>query len=198
MKTVLIIAVLAISLTAIAQVGFNQSSNEIEQAPYKVLRRFKKVEIRLYQSALYSYVEMEARSFRKSSSQGFRTLASYIFGNNERGEKIAMTSPVAMQMTDSNMLMKFRIPDGMQLSELPAPNNRLVQFEEHPSETVAAIRFGGWATERRITKYSKKLQQMLKEEGISHDENFTLLAYNPPYRLLNRRNEIVVRVRGQY
>jgi hypothetical protein len=198
MKTILIIAVLVISLSAIAQIGSKQSSDHTEQAPYKVLKKFKNFEIRLYEAALYSRVEMQSEPFRTASSKGFRTLASYIFGNNQRGEKIAMTSPVAMQVTDSNMVMKFRFPEGMQLNDLPAPNNQLVQFEEQPSETLAAIRFGGWATERRIEKYSKKLQRLLEKEGVSHDGKFTLLAYNPPFRLLNRRNEIVVRVTGNF
>jgi hypothetical protein len=35
--------------------------------------------------------------YKNSSSVGFQSLAAYIFGNNQKGQKMAMTAPVIQQ-----------------------------------------------------------------------------------------------------
>ena len=102
-----------------------------------------------------------------------------------------MTSPVTMSLEDS-MTMMFMVPKKLKKESLPQPDNSKIEFKEVPKKTVAAIRFGGWANDKKIEKYKQKLLIALKTEGIPHTNKFYFLGYNPPYEVFNRRNEIIV------
>ena len=171
----------------------SKSSKDIEMHKYTVLKDHGDFEIRQYETANFAYVTMPSSSYRESSSEGFRMLAGYIFGGNETGQKIAMTSPVAMSLDDS-ITMQFMVPANYTLDQLPAPNNTQVKFREEPGKTMAAIQFGGWASDQKIEEHTNKLKELLTEKGIQHLDNFSYLGYNPPYEVVNRRNEVVVEV----
>jgi len=109
----------------------------------------------------------------------------------KKSEKIAMTSPVTMSLEDS-MTMKFMVPKKYSKDALPKPNSSQVEFEEVPEKSVAAITFSGWANDMRIEKYKAQLIAALEREGISYSNRFFFFGYNPPYEVLNRRNEIIV------
>jgi hypothetical protein len=193
MKALLITLLVLTVLFAAAQVFMAQSTGKTEGHAYVVLKTFTEFEIRRYQPALFSYVVMQSAEYKEVSSKGFRTLAGYIFGGNDKKQQISMTSPVTMTMADS-ITMKFKIPEGMELEAMPKPNNPNVRFASEPEKTVAAITFDGWATDQRIAEYTQKLKDLLVKNNISHTGKFSYLGYNPPYEVLNRRNEIVVDV----
>ena len=65
-------------------------------------------------------------------------------------------------------------------------------FEEKKGTTMAAIKFGGWASDERIEEFKKRLSDALLKEGISHSGKFMYLGYDPPYAVVGRRNEVVV------
>jgi hypothetical protein len=173
--------------------SFIMSSSDIEQYPYEVVKKYDDFEIRKYESRKFAYVEMPSDSYKRSSNNGFRMLAGYIFGGNEENQKIAMTSPVKMDMEDS-VTMMFMVPDKYEIDDLPTPNNQKVRFKTEPEKVVAAISFGGWANDQKIEKYSQKLASLLDKNGIKHANTFSYLGYNPPYEIFNRRNEIIVEV----
>ena len=158
---------------------------------YEVLQEHDGFEVRQYAPANFIYVTMDAKSYKEGSSKGFGQLAGYIFGGNERGQKIAMTSPVEMEM-EEQMTMKFLVPSEYKIEEMPAPDNAKVQFKREEPKTVAALRFGGFADDEKIEGYKKKLFSLLKKEGIEHEETYSFMGYNPPFDLVNRRNEVVV------
>jgi hypothetical protein len=190
----LLIGLLVLGALLLAvQLFMSRSTNRIERYDYEVLKDFNNFEIRKYAPAKFSYVTMASNSYKQSSSNGFRLLASYIFGNNKESEKIAMTSPVAMEMADS-ITMKFMIPSKYKLEDLPLPNDTRVQFRSEPEKYIAAIRFGGWANDKKIERISSKLSDLLKKEGIEQVGNFNYLGYNPPFELFFRRNEIIVEI----
>ena len=191
MKTIIIILAISAILFFIFQAFVLRATNGTETHAYKVLNDYGSFEVRQYEPALFSYVVMKSDSYKSTSSQGFRQLAGYIFGGNDKSQKIAMTSPVAMTMEDS-VTMKFKIPEGMTLDQMPKPSNSAVRFRSEPEKVVAAIRFGGWSTDERIAEYTQKLKELLAEKGIEHNGNFSYLGYNPPYELINRKNEIIV------
>ena len=193
MKTISIILIILVGLFFVAQAFITRSTNNTEEHAYEVLKEYDSFEIRKYEPAVFSYTVMKSDSFGPSSSRGFRTLAGYIFGGNETNEKIAMTTPVTMTMDDS-MTMKFMVPSDMEMEDLPKPNDPNVRFEQQPEKTVAAIRFSGWANDARIAKYTEKLKGLLDKEGIEHSGEFSFLGYNPPYEVVNRRNEVIVEV----
>jgi hypothetical protein len=59
---------------------------------------------------------------------------------------------------------------------------------------MAAIRFGGWASDEKIEAHKKELASVLQANNIKYKGNFCYLGYNPPYKILNRKNEIIVEV----
>ncbi|HEY3389479.1 MAG TPA: heme-binding protein, partial [Prolixibacteraceae bacterium] len=125
---------------------------------------------------------------------GFRKLAGYIFGGNESETQISMTAPVYMDINDTLSEMSFVMPSGYNLTNLPKPNDSKVIVHNTLDEYVAAIRFGGFASDKDIKLYSEKLKNLLLAKGITYHGNFRFLGYNPPFQLIGRRNEIIVSV----
>lgn len=196
MKVAIVTLLILITLMLIGQAFTYTNSNNTETYPYEVLKEFPDFEIRRYESRAFSYYTMPRSTYKESSGEGFRTLAGYIFGKNETGEKIAMTSPVAMNMGDS-VTMMFMIPSSHNMDDLPKPENPSIQFKKEPVKTVAAITFGGWASDEKINEYKEKLKNRLDMADIAYTGEFTYLGYNPPFEVINRRNEIIVEINYQ-
>lgn len=144
-----------------------------------------------YEASLFTTVKMATNEYRGASRKGFSILAGYIFGGNDKNEKIAMTSPVAMSLDDS-MTMMFMVPRELTEEALPKPNETQIQFRHEPQKIVAAISFGGWANDKKIQKYKKMLIDALENEGIEFTNQFFFLGYNPPFEVFNRKNEVIV------
>lgn len=193
MKILLIALISLIALVAGAQLYMHTMSGKIEHYPYTVLKEFDDFEVRQYEAALFSTVQLNGSTYEESSGKGFRQLADYIFGDNEQGQKIAMTSPMAMEI-DSTTKMMFMVPSNYVESSLPKPNNKNIQFERREAKTMAAIRFGGWANDKKIEEHEQKLALALQIENITIKGKFMYFGYNPPYEIINRRNEVVVEV----
>jgi hypothetical protein len=168
------------------------STSNTEKYQYEVVKEYDDFEVRKYQAALFSSVDLSGDSYESNSGTGFRILAGYIFGGNQTGEKIAMTSPVAMQLNDSNRKMSFMVPSNYDKKRLPTPNNESIYFEEKKECMMAAIRFGGWANDKKIEAHVTQIKKYLEKEGLAHKNNFSYFGYNPPYEVVNRRNEVVV------
>ena len=190
MKIVIIIISILL-LIVIAQIYLSRSTQQTEQHNYKVIKKFDKFEIRKYDAALFSSVKLNKKGYKESSSEGFRILAGYIFGDNAAKEKIAMTSPVVMELGDSSKMM-FMVPKNYNLKNLPNPKNSKIVFEKEEEKIIAAIRFDGWADDEKIEKYKTILMNELANEKLNFINKFSFLGYNPPYEVMNRRNEIVV------
>ncbi|MFN5031850.1 MAG: SOUL family heme-binding protein [Flavobacteriia bacterium] len=195
MKTFLYISIGLTVVFIVSQAFISGSMSKIEKYKYTVLKEFDDFEVRQYEVAMFSSVKMNAKTYEETSSSGFRVLAGYIFGGNEKNEKIAMTSPVVMEMGDTTK-MSFMVPSNLKENELPKPNNGRIYFEKQAPKVMAAIRFGGWANDDRIEKYKQKLSLELEKQGLKHTGKFNYLGYNPPYALIARRNEVVVELVG--
>ena len=193
MKSILIITAVILFAIIMIQAYTSKSSGDIEQYPYTVIQTIDEVEIRAYESAVFSSVKMAQSSYAETANGGFRMLAGYIFGGNDRGEKIAMTSPVVMEMGDS-MKMSFMVPKDLDMDGLPKPNDARVYQEKKDSTVLAAIAFGGWASDEKIQEHIEALKSTLEQHQIAYEGPFSYLGYNPPYQLVNRRNEVVVKV----
>ena len=182
---VIIIGFIAVQLFALS------SQRNIEVYPYVVSKKFANFEIRSYQATLFTSVKLSTKGYKNSSSKGFSILGGYIFGNNEKNEKIAMTSPVAMKLADS-VTMMFMVPHKLKKEMLPKPNQSNIEFKEEPAKTVAAINFEGWANDEKIEKFKQKLKSSLDAKDIPYSNQFYFLGYNAPYEVFNRKNEIIV------
>jgi hypothetical protein len=191
MKALLIVLGVIILAFIIIQLYAINGQRNIESYPYVVNKKYDAFEIRSYEATLFSSVKLSANTYKDASSKGFSILAGYIFGGNEKNEKIAMTSPVSMSLEDS-MTMMFMVPKKFKKETLPQPNQSQIKFREEPAKTVAAISFGGWANDGKIEKYKQKLKSALDAEGVTYTNQFYFLGYNPPFEIFNRKNEIIV------
>ena len=173
------------------QLYFIHLQRNIETYPYVVKKKYQQVEIRSYETTLFTSVRLSTKGYKNSASQGFSILAGYIFGNNERNEKIAMTSPVSMSLEDT-MTMMFMVPKKFKKDMLPKPNQTGIEFTQEPAKILAAITFSGWANDTKIEKYKQDLKAVLDAEGIKYTNQFYFFGYNAPYEVFNRKNEVIV------
>jgi hypothetical protein len=193
MRNLKLLLLTFVSLVAAQSVLAMARNSKIEMHPYAVLKSYKGFEIRKYSAANFSYVKLNSNRYSEVSNKGFRKLAGYIFGGNEKGQQISMTSPVEMEL-DKQMTMKFLIPAEYAIEDLPKPNDPDVKFVHEPEKIVAAIKFGGYANDRKIEYHKKLLKKALSQYAIQHTGEFSFLGYNSPFDFWNRRNEIIVEV----
>ena len=196
MKILLILLGVILLAFIIIQLFAMSGQRNIESYPYVVNKKYDGFEIRTYEASLFTSVQLPGNKYKDASSKGFSILAGYIFGGNEKNEKIAMTSPVAMSLGDS-MTMMFLVPKKFKKETLPLPNQSQIKFREEPAKTVAAITFSGWADDEKIERYKQKLKLALDTERITYTNRFYFLGYNPPFEVLNRKNEIIVELEGK-
>lgn len=191
MKTIYIILGIILIAFVILQLYAMNAQKNIETYPYIVNKKYDEFEIRSYEASLFTSVQLRGNKYKEVSSQGFSILAGYIFGGNDKNEKIAMTSPVAMSLDDT-MNMMFMVPKKFNKETLPTPNQSQIKFKEEPAKTVAAISFGGWANDEKIASYKQTLISALEAQGIAYTKRFYFLGYNSPFEAFNRKNEIIV------
>lgn len=194
MKSLLIVISVLTVIFIIFQSFISMGTNNTEKQPYTVIKTEGEIEIRLYPSVTMATIQSTAKNYRDLSGNGFRKIAGYIFGNNASGEKIAMTTPVHMDFQESGSSMAFVMPSGYDESNLPKPNDPAVKIKKTEVEYVAALRFGGFASDEAIEKNTQKLDELLRQKGIKTKGHFRFLGYNPPYQLVGRRNEIIVSI----
>jgi len=168
-----------------------ETLNDVNTISYEVLASENGYQIRKYPELTVATTELNSRSYSNNSSTGFRKIASYIFGGNSSNQQIAMTSPVQMDM-GSEPTMSFFMPGNLDPTELPTPNRKDVVVTVQPSRIVAVIRFSGWASDKVLNKQFKLLKSKLKKESIEFVDSYSFLGYNPPYKLINRKNEVII------
>jgi hypothetical protein len=156
-----------------------------ERPPYEVLRRLpSNVEIRQYGAQTWISTDYEG------DDSAFRVLASYIFGENEQGKKIAMTAPV---ITGEKMV--FILPEHVTLDAAPEPGGQPIEFSEIPPRKLAALQFSWTTAPKRVEKKREQLMAVLRASGVQTKGRPFLMRYNdpatPPFM---RRNEVAIEV----
>jgi hypothetical protein len=197
MKIFIAIVAIVFIILASIQIFALKGQRNIETYPYTLEKKYEYFEIRNYEATLFTSVKIPSKKFKESSSNGFRILAGYIFGANEKNQKIPMTSPVSMSLEDTMTTMMFMVPNEFNLETLPEPNQQEVKFHTEPARRVAAITFGGWSNDEKLEKYKGQLKAALKKEGIAYFEKFYFFGYNAPYEMINRKNEIIVELNDE-
>jgi hypothetical protein len=197
MKIFIIIIIIIALLIVVFQIYITISTNKSETQTYNLIRKEDDFEIRQYPSTMTAKVTSTTKSYQDLGYSGFRKLANYIFGGNEDKMKIAMTSPVHMEIGDSLSSMSFIMPSTFSREDLPRPDNQDIIIEMSKPEIVAVLEFGGFANTENINKYRSILEKLLIDKGISYYGNFKLLGYNPPFQLFGRRNEVIVALNPQ-
>jgi hypothetical protein len=166
----------------------------IETPDYEVLRVLgRKAEIRRYPELILAQTQMDAASYNENSSMGFRRVAGYIFGGNVEGEKIAMTSPVVMEM-GAQTQMAFVMPKQYNIEDLPQPNSQQVQLIKKEARTLAVLRFGGYSDDAKIQEKAAELSALLRKEKIAFSNKLIYMGYNAPWDFIGRRNEVAYEI----
>lgn len=191
MKTLYIVVGSIIIFFIISQFFIHRSSTKIEMYPYTLTTVVGEIEIRDYQARLFTNVPLTNEGYKQNASNGFSKLGGYIFGANQRNQKIAMTSPVSMSLGE-DASMQFMVPAAISEDELPKPNQADITFKQEPQKSMAVITFSGWASDTTIKEHKDALIAVLKANGIQHSNQFYCFGYNPPYDLFFRKNEIAV------
>ena len=181
-------------LLVLSQFFMAYQTNKIETPKYTVLKSYDDFELRQYGSMILAQTVMQSASYENTSSQGFRTVASYIFGGNEENKKIAMTAPVIMEMGDDTK-MSFVMPKEHSMESLPEPSSEEVKILKVSPKKYAVITFPGYANNKKIDKYAKKLLKSIKSEGLETVGNVKFMGYNAPWQVIGRKNEIAVEVK---
>ena len=184
---------IAFVLLLMSQLFMAYRTAQIESPFYEVIKSFEKFEIRNYNSMVLAQTQMNSNLYKESSSMGFKTVANYIFGGNKENQKIAMTSPVIMEMGEISK-MSFVMPKEHSFDNLPKPNSENVELIQVQPKTYAVLAFTGFANDKKIERHSKRLLQFLKSENLTPIGNTKFLGYNPPWQVLGRKNEVAIEV----
>jgi hypothetical protein len=169
----------------------------IETPEYKIISKHEGFEVRRYSDMVIATTKVQA-DYKNSTSSGFRRIASYIFGGNDKEMKIAMTAPVIADCPSEGLKsynISFVMPKEHSMKDLPKANISEVSIQKESLGEVAVLSFGGWASESRSTGYQKKLSELLTKNKIETKGGFMIAQYNSPWTLPPfRKNEVMVRI----
>jgi len=167
-------------------------ADDIEEPRWQLLTTLDSVEIRQYEPSIQAVTQLQSSG---ETSEGFRRLAGYIFGGNERSQSIAMTAPVEETLEQNSPMMAFTLPAEYALEDLPTPDDGTVTLRPVEGRTVAAIRFSGWATGGAVQRKQEELLAILDQHDVVTVGVPALNQYNPPWTLpFLRRNEVAVEI----
>ena len=173
------------------------SNTMLETPEYKVIKKSGSYEVRKYEPMIIARTLVRS-DYKEATSTGFRRIANYIFGGNEKNMEIAMTAPVLSNSpvdVDSEYEISFVMPSSFKKETLPEPNSSNVEIMGRSLDLVACISFGGWATESRVKNYHENLNNWRDKERLKIVGKFMIAQYNSPWALPPfRHNEILVRV----
>ena len=158
-----------------------------ESQPYKVLQNLGDLEIRFYPS------DMMAKT-KANTGNPFSTLFRYISGANQTNEKIEMTTPVYMYPEDGTSAMEFVLPKKYMRQQAPAPLGANVKIYESKPGYFAAVRYGGYSNASKVKIYTERLMDKIQKHELKAISSPVVLSYDSPYKVMNRRNEILVEI----
>lgn len=193
-----------------------------EEPTYELVLADGPFEIRRYAPMLVAETFVEG-DMDAASNQGFRRIADFIFGNNQRpgsdqASKMAMTAPVTVEPQSSRIAMTapvtvepqsgdarldsaqrwrihFVMPREYTLDNLPRPRNDAVKVREVPGKTFAVHRYTWLNTASRVQQKTQELLQWAQQKSLQVVGAPQLARYDPPWNPpMFRRNEIMVEI----
>jgi hypothetical protein len=192
------------------------NSMATEEPSFKVTLKKGQIEVRDYPALIAAEVRVSGDR-GEAVSAGFKLLAGYIFGGNERrqsiamtapvmqtsngsagsgasgSEKIAMTAPVMQSGEDGAWTIRFMMPKEYTLATLPVPKDTRVQLVSLPPARFGVIRFSGLAREPDIESNTAELKAFIASNHFSIAGPASLARYDPPWTpWFMRRNEVLI------
>jgi len=171
-------------------------------------------ELRQYSNFIVAEVKIrqaEAGDMKDALSQGFRKVAGYIFGANQKrhdqgSQKIAMTSPVRLEVPPSSSStnqkiamtspvraginpdgtydVSFVLPSKYSHGDLPIPDDPAVSLKTVPGKLCAALSFSGKSPrEEKMQAMLEELRGILRDNGLREKPGAApmLYQYHPPF-----------------
>ena len=153
-----------------------------EQQKYRVVKRLPNLEIREYEACVLMQVSVFG-DFMRAGNIGFGPLVRFISGNNESGQKIAMTAPVIQESTSqSEHLVSFVLPAGMNPDDVPRPSDSNVEMIAVPAHFAVAKRVGGGWNEHRFATEAEELLNAVKTAGLTTIGAIYWARFDPPWK----------------
>ena len=184
-----------------------------EEPKYTVLEKEPPFEVRAYAPMIVAEVQVEG-DLDGASSQGFRLIAAYIFGQNQVSEKIemtapvtvvdqsvknakiAMTAPVGIESNAGKWVVSFVMPAEYTMETIPKPLNSQVQLRQTLAMKKAVISFSGFYNDQKVAEKTLELEQWMKIKNLQSAGAPNFARYNPPWTLpFMRRNEVMINLR---
>ena len=198
-KILIFITIIIILLLSINFI-WGQSNSLLETPKYKLIKKFKSFEIREYDTMIIARTFVSS-DYSEAASMGFRRVANYIFGDNDKDMKIAMTAPVLLNSpvdAKGEYEISFMMPSLYNKENLPSPNSSNIEIIDRNLGLIACVSFGGWATKSKVEKYHQRLDDWIKSEEVQTVGKFYVAQYNSPWALPPfRHNEILVRIKNE-
>ena len=170
------------------------SEEKYKEPIFTLLERQNNIEIRQYGEYIVAKTAIPIEE-KETENNMFRTLASYIFGSNEKNKSIPMTAPVTTLENNNTYEMLFYMLDSDNIEDLPNPSGQNITFEKFNLGKCAVISFSWFVNDRKINKYQNELKKFLEINGYNPQSPFMVNRYDPPWRLpFMRRNEILVKI----
>ena len=185
-----LISVLVIAAVFLVfQLVVSMTTSDIETPKYKVLKKYPRFELRQYESMMLATTNLGIASYDDKASEGFRTIASYIFGKNKSNEKIAMTAPVIYH-ADSISTLSFVVPRSKSEESMPVPIDSNLTFVVQAPKLLAVLDFGGFINNEKLAARMAELKKAVLKEGFQIKGQGYYFGYNPPWQLIGRKNEV--------
>lgn len=185
-----------------------------EEPKYELVEQHQDFELRRYAPTLVAATAVDG-THEEAGRIAFGILADYIFGNNERrakiamtapvnqqpaGERIAMTAPVGQQQVagepdKDRYIVTFAMPAQFTIDTLPIPRDSRVQIREEPGRLMAVRRYSGRWTEANYRANEEALMKAVRKAGLTPIAPPVYARYNAPFTpWFLRRNEVQVQV----
>jgi hypothetical protein len=191
------------------------------QQRYTKLNQVGDVELRHYPRSVLAQVEVSGPA-DTAGNRAFRSLVSYIGGQNKKKESLAMTAPVIQEeapekrskndaktaarassdadhadgpTSGDSWWVSFVLPGDGDLKDYPDPSDPKVRLLDMPAHDAAAMRWSGRWRHATLVVKTTELDTVLARIGWQKSGSPRWARYDPPWKpAFLRRNEVIVPV----
>jgi hypothetical protein len=166
------------------------SLRSIESPHYQVIEKYKNIELRKYPAIILASVDLSGKQLQVLPV-GFKKIADYIFGNNNKAQRIAMTAPVLEIGSNDSWQVAFIMPAKFTMHDLPKPIHSEIKTSKRPGSQYIVLRFSGSIKYKNLSYKLKEFNDYLQKNNCTTFGEPVFAFYNPPWTLpFLRRNEI--------
>jgi peptide-methionine (S)-S-oxide reductase len=212
MISIIIIFIIVLAIWSI----WGYFGSHVEQTDYSVVKKMNGYEIREYPAHIVAQTTVKD-TFGESLNRGFNIVAEYIFGGNNKKEKINMTAPVVAQnesgpsksekivMTapvvatadGDSQIISFSMPRLYTLETLPTPNDPRVKIIMIPTKKYAVMQFSWYRSDARVKSIQEQLLSALARDGVAVQGSSAYAGYNAPWTPpWMTRNEVLIELKN--